>query len=238
MAIQTRTVEYSHDGVFLEAFIACDDTPGERPGVLISHAWGGRDSFAESKAIEMARLGYVGFALDMYGKGVLGKSKDENSALMTAITGNRAVLQERINLALDTLKNQPEVNPEKTAAIGFCFGGLCVLDLARSGAKLNAVISFHGLLGKPDNIQSSEINAAVLVLNGYDDPMVSTEDIAILQSDLTASGCDWQLHNFGQTMHAFSNPIANDPEFGTVYCEKSDQRASKLMQSLLDETLA
>lgn len=238
MAIVTRTLEYRHNEVVLEAFIATDDSSGKRPGVLVSHAWGGREQFAESKAVAMAELGYTGFALDMYGKDVRGNNKEECAALMAPLKENRALLQERITLALETLRKQPEVDASRTAAIGFCFGGLCVLDLARSGADVNGVISFHGLLDRPENLPTPEIKSAALVLHGHDDPMVSEQDIALLQSDLSRSDCDWQFHHFGQTMHAFTNPIANDPQFGTVYSEKADRRAWRMATDFLQDILA
>ncbi|MCB1755383.1 MAG: dienelactone hydrolase family protein [Gammaproteobacteria bacterium] len=237
MAIQTRLVEYHDGNTLLEGYMAWDDTGGARPGILISHAWGGRDGFVEEKARELAAEGYTAFALDMYGKGVRGNTREECAALMTKLTDDRAGLQKRINAALTTLAGQPEVDAQRIAAIGFCFGGLCVLDLARRGAELRSVISFHGLLGAPGNTGGRSIKAAVLVLNGHDDPMVSAADIAALQEDLTRAGCDWQFHNYGRTMHAFTNPVANDPDFGTVFNATTNRRAWQTARNFLAETL-
>lgn len=238
MTIRTRTLEYTHDGLLLEAFVAWDDSPGKKPGVLVSHAWGGREKFAESKAMALAESGYVGFALDMYGKGVQGANREECAALMAPLKENRLLLQARISVALDTLRSLSEVDPEKTAAIGYCFGGLCVLELALSGADINGVVSFHGLLDRPDNLPSPASGASVLILHGQDDPMVSASDIINMQYSLSRAGCDWQFHSFGNTLHAFSNPVANDPAFGTVYSEKADRRSWRMARDFLQEILA
>jgi dienelactone hydrolase len=237
MAIETRAITYHHDDAVLEAAMAWDNTLGPRPGVLVSHAWRGRDAFSEEKARYMAELGYVGLALDMYGKGVRGSSKEENAALMTPLVDNRSRLRARIQLALEVLKAQDEVQADKTAAIGFCFGGLCVLELARDGADLQGVISFHGLLGRSEAPTASQIIPSVLVLHGDQDPMVSPEDILKLQAELSEADCDWQLHNFGNTLHAFTNPEANDPDFGTVYHPIANRRAWLLAEAFLAEVL-
>ncbi|MEE9356744.1 MAG: dienelactone hydrolase family protein, partial [Methylococcaceae bacterium] len=133
------------------------------------------------------------------------------------------------------VKLLPWVDDKKIAALGFCFGGLCVLDLARSGADIKGVISFHGLLSAPDNTEGNAIAAKVLALHGYDDPMSSSEQVAALQKELTKSGADWQFHSYGNTMHAFTNPIANDPDFGTVYQSDADRRSWLTMKNFLEE---
>ena len=178
MSIQTRLVEY-HDGEsVLEGMLVWDDeVGGPRPGVLVSHAWSGRSDYEESKARRLAELGYVAFALDLYGKGVRGSSVEENSALMQPFLDDRAMLQRRLLLAVDTLRQQEEADAAKVAAVGFCFGGLCVLDIARTGAGLAGVVSFHGLLGAPGNTSDKTINAKVLVLHGWDDPMAPPEAV-------------------------------------------------------------
>jgi dienelactone hydrolase len=131
MAIQTRLVEYQHDDVMLEGFLAWDDScTAPRPGVAISHAWGGRSGFEEDKAVKLAHLGYVGFAIDMYGKGVLGSGPEENAGLMAPFLEDRQLLQDRIGAAIVALRQQAEVNPVQVVAMGYCFGGQCVLDLA------------------------------------------------------------------------------------------------------------
>lgn len=239
MAIVSNTVGYLDGDVLLEGYFAYDDaTEEKRPVVLICHAWGGRDEFVAGKARKLAELGYVGFALDMYGKGVSGSGPEENARLMQPFMEDRAKLQRRINAALYAVRLMPWVDDGKIAAIGFCFGGLCVLDLARTGADIAGVVSFHGLLQAPDNIEKPDIKAKVLVLHGHDDPMVPPEQVAELQQELTTAGADWQIHVYGDTMHAFTNPVANDPDFGTVYQPLADGRSWQSMKNFLAELFA
>lgn len=239
MAIVSNTVGYLDEGVLLDAFFAYDDTTEDRrPAVLICHAWGGRNEFVAEKAKKIAELGYVGFAIDMYGKGILGSGVEENEKLMQPFMDDRRMLQQRIHAALSAVKLFPWVNDQKIAAIGFCFGGLCVLDLARTGADIKGVVSFHGLLNAPDNTDANKITAKILALHGYDDPMSSTEQVITFQEELTKAGADWQFHSYGNTMHAFTNPVANDPDFGTVYQPDADRRSWLAMKNFLAEIFA
>lgn len=237
MAIVSNTVNYLDDEVLLEGFFAFDDSLlGRRPAVLINHTWVGRDAFVEEKAKKLAALGYVGFAVDMYGKGVLGTGPEVNAKLMQPFIDDRAMLQKRMLAALSAVKSMPWVNDGNIAAIGFCFGGLCVLDLARTGVEIKGVVSFHGLLGAPDNIQQGKtIQAKVLALHGRDDPMVPAEQVLIFEEEMTKAQADWQLHSYGHTMHAFTNPLANDPHLGTVYQPDADRRSWLTMQNFLTE---
>ncbi|MFZ9052228.1 MAG: dienelactone hydrolase family protein [Woeseiaceae bacterium] len=236
MAIQTRLVDYEDAGVVLEGLIAWDDAVEEpRPGILVSHAWAGRGEFEDQKASQLAELGYVGFALDLYGKGKRGSSTEENAALMQPFLDDRGMLQKRLLGSLNTMRAQPEVNPAKVAAIGFCFGGLCVLDIARSGEDLAGVVSFHGLFGSPGNTAGQKITAKVLALHGWDDPMATPDSVLALAEELTSAGADWQLHAYGNTMHAFTNPDANDPDFGTVYSKQADNRSWAALCNFLAE---
>ena len=236
MTIKTRSIEYDFEGKTFEAILAADDgQSGERPGVLVCHAWAGRSDFDVEKAKKLAELGYAGFALDLYGKGVLGTSTEENQALMTPFVEDRSMLQSRLLKIADILRAQPEVDSGKIAAIGFCFGGLCALDIARTGADLAGVVSFHGLLNAPGNTVGKKIKAKVLALHGWDDPMAPPKDVEALGKELTESGADWQLHAYGGTMHAFTNPEANDPGFGTVYNVSADARSWIAMKNFLAE---
>jgi len=216
--------------------MAWDDSAHDpRPGVLVSHAWGGRGEHEENRAERLAELGYVGFALDLYGKGVRGTSKEENAALMQPLLDDRQMLQRRMQLALGQLRKQKEVDTSRVAAMGFCFGGLCVLDLARTGTDVAGVASFHGLFGKPGNTGGNRISARVLVLHGWDDPMATPDQVLELADELTSMGADWQIHAYGNTMHAFTNPDANDPDFGTVYSAAADHRSWQSLQLFLAE---
>lgn len=234
-----RYIEYEHDGVVLEGLLAWNDsTPGPRPGVLVSHAWGGRGEFECDKARRFAELGYAGFALDVYGKGVHGSGPEENAKLMQPFLSDRALLQARMALALETMRVQVEVDAARTAAIGYCFGGLCVLDLARTGSDVRGVISTHGLFGPPGNTAGKKIGAKVLALHGHEDPMVPVEAVNAFENELTEAGADWQIHVYGSTMHAFTNPDANNPGMGTVYNAAADRRAWVVTVDFLEEVLA
>ena len=237
--MKTEKIEYSDNGVTLEGYLAYDDSvQGPRPAVLISHAWAGRTEFECQRAEALAKLGYAGFALDMYGKGVLGSTNEENTALMMPFIENRASLRQRITAGLNTLSGLDMVDSSKIGAIGFCFGGLCVLDLARSGADVKGVVSFHGLLNAPDNLANEAIKAKVLVLHGQDDPMAPPEQVAGFQKEMSDAGVDWQLHAYGNTVHAFTNPGANDPGFGTVYNADADKRSAIAMKNFFEEVFA
>ncbi|MGI9236172.1 MAG: dienelactone hydrolase family protein [Woeseiaceae bacterium] len=236
MGIQNRLVQYDDGDAVLEGMLAWDDSvAGPRPGVLVSHAWGGRSDFEDGKAKALADLGYVAFALDLYGKGVRGNDADENAALMQPFLDDRAMLQRRLLVSLATLRYQAEVESSKAAAIGFCFGGLCVLDIARTGEDLAGVVSFHGLLGAPGNTAGNSIRARVLALHGWDDPMAPPDAVLEFSAEMTAMHADWQLHAYGNTMHAFTNPEADDKSFGTVYDASADRRSWAAMQDFLEE---
>ncbi|MEM7469063.1 MAG: dienelactone hydrolase family protein [Pseudomonadota bacterium] len=234
--MKEKYIEFQHEGDTLEAYLAVDANQSKQlPGIMISHTWRGRSDFECDKARNLAALGYVGFAIDLYGKGIMGGSPDESAALMQPFIDDRAKLQGRMAAALDVLKQQEEVNPDSVVAMGYCFGGLCVLDLARAGADIAGVASFHGLLGAPSNITEPQIKSKVLILHGNDDPMAPTDDVIAIQKELTAANADWQFHNYGNTMHAFTNPQANDPGFGTVYSEQADRRSWRSFMQFLDE---
>lgn len=236
----TSTHSYHDESETLEGFLAFDATnKNPRPAVLVAPDWTGCNDFARDKARLLAEMGYVGFAIDMYGRGVNGRNNEEKTALITPLMEDRASLQKRIRAAFDTAASMPEVDNTRIAAIGFCFGGLCVLDLARSGAKVKGVVSFHGLLRKPDNLSNpnTQITAKVLALHGYDDPMVSPEEVQAFCEEMTKARVDWQVHQYGQTMHGFTNPTANDPSFGTVYSPVAERRSMQAMKDFLEEIL-
>ena len=235
MAVQTRLVEYGTDGTVFEGFLAWDDSlKGRRPGVLISHTIRGRTAFEESKASALAELGYVAMALDVYGKDQLGL-EERGRANMDALKADRARLQKRLLESLQVLATQPEVDREALGAIGYCFGGLCVLDLVRVEAPVKGVVSFHGLFDPPGNTIGNRSSASVLALHGWEDPLVKPHMVDAVARELTELGCDWQVHAYGHTMHAFTNSEANDSARGTVYAEAADRRSWLSMQTFLAE---
>ncbi|MEY3189916.1 MAG: hypothetical protein RIS10_33 [Pseudomonadota bacterium] len=239
MSVISNTVAYLDGDVLLEAFFAFDDAfQGRRPAVLINHTWAGRDDFVAEKAKKLAALGYVGFAVDMYGKDIMGSSPEENEKLMRPFMNNRQMLQKRMQAALYAVKLMPWVDDSKIAAIGFCFGGLCALDLARTGVELKGVVSFHGLLGKPDNTQGNIIKAKILALHGHDDPLAPVDQVLAFEQEMTSAGADWQLHTFGNTLHAFTNPQANSPDFGMAYQADADRRSWLAMENFMTEVFA
>lgn len=224
------------DGPF-EGWICWDGArSGHVPGVMVIHAFGGLSEFEVEKATALAKLGYVGFAADLYGQGRRAGSPDEARALMAELDQDRSLLGRRVNAALETMKNLPQVDPDKTAAIGFCFGGKCVLDLARSGADTRGIVSFHGLYDAPPGEGAEPIRAAILALHGWDDPLSPPESVAALARELTGRGADWQLQAYGHTGHSFTNPKAQAPEQGLAYHPGSDRRAWLAMKLFLKET--
>ncbi|MDO8862847.1 dienelactone hydrolase family protein [Haliea sp. E1-2-M8] len=238
MAIQTRKIAYQHAGLDYEGLLAWDDAASEqRPGVAVAHTWAGRSEFEEGKAMELAEHGYVGFALDVFGKGVRGEGTEQCQDLIAPLLADRVLLQDLVTLAVSVMSEQAEVDSTRVAAMGYCFGGLTVLDLARTGADVRGVVSFHGLFNAPDNTAGTQIKAKVLCLHGYDDPMATPENLQQLAQELSTAGADWQVHAYGNTMHAFTNPQANDPGFGAVYSAAADRRSSRALYNFLEEVL-
>lgn len=225
--MHTQTIDYrDNNAVLLQAYMAYEDsTQQKRPVVLIAHAWWGRDNFVEEKARHLSELGYIGFAMDVYGKGIFGDGPETNQKLMQPLMENREILLQRLTAGLNTVKQVEVADKKRIAAIGYCFGGLCVLDLARSGADLKGVVSFHGLLQPSNEVPAKNVKAKVLAFHGRDDPMVPTDDVLKFEKEMTDANVDWQLHVFGGTMHAFTNPEANDFKMGTVYNPQSEKRS-------------
>ena len=207
------------------------------PAVIVAHAWGGRDSFAENIADRLAELGYLGFALDMYGDGKKGDSIEENSALMQPLIDDREELAARVIAAHTAVSGLPGVIKPKIAICGYCFGGLVALDLARSGSSLCGSASFHGFLHGSDHF-TSDISAKILAMHGMQDPMVGEDQISSFCAEMTQKHVDWQLHVYGNAMHAFTNRQANDPAFGTVYSSDADRRSWQLLTDFLREVFA
>jgi dienelactone hydrolase len=234
MSLQTQLVDYLDGDIKLQGYCAFESGAELKPAVLICHDWAGRSEFACQKAEYIASLGYVGFAVDMYGDARVGKNKDENASLMMPLLNDRKKLRERILAALNAVKHLKCVDSSKITVMGFCFGGLCALDLARSGADIKAAISLHGNLSPLDGgLTNSAIQAKLLVLHGHDDPLVSAESVTHFQIEMTQAKADWQLHVFSNCLHAFTNPEANDAAFGTVYNPLASKRSFEMIEHFL-----
>lgn len=234
--LKTEKIDYQDGNTLLEGYAAWQSQYGEkRPAVLVVHDWSGKNKFACDKAEKLAELGYLGFAVDMYGKGKVGQTKEEKSALMQPLVQDRQLLQQRILAAFEAIKKIAIVDTQKIGAIGFCFGGLCALDLARSGADVKGVVSFHGLLNAPENVTAKTIKAKILALHGFDDPMVTPDAVMRFGEEMTAAKADWELDMYGNTLHAFTNPEANDRDFGTVYNKQADTRSWIAMREFFIE---
>jgi dienelactone hydrolase len=236
--MEQREIEYEHAGVVMKGMaVLPEGRTGKVPGVLVGGDWRGRHAFAISMAERMARLGYVGFAIDMYGGAKTGANLQDNIALMKPLSDDRGLLMARVNAALATLKAMPEVDAARTAMMGTCFGGMCALDLARSGADVRAAVSVHGLFHAPPKELCKPITAKVLILHGFDDPMANPEQGVAIGRELNALGADWQMHNYGGVVHAFTNPGANDKSRGAAYDERAMKRAFRAMENLFEEVL-
>ncbi len=236
MSIRTRLIEYREGGLVFEGMLAWDDgIDGPRPGVLVAHTIRGRGEFEESKAKLLAKQGYAGFAIDVYGKESIGSDIEDCRAIMDTLRAERPVLQQRLLLALQTMRDQEEVDASRVAAIGYCFGGLCVLDIARTGEPLAGVISFHGLFDPPGNTEGNRIQARVLALHGWDDPLATPDQAVALGQELSSMGADWQLHCYGNVRHAFTNPSADASTGVTVYNKSADRRSWAAAQYFLSE---
>lgn len=234
--LQTQKIKYQDGDTVLEGYCAVDARfSGKRPVVIVAHDWSGCNEFVTNKAEQLAELGYVGFALDMYGMGKTGKTTEEKIALMSPLKNDRAALRARVLAALAVAKTLPNADSQQIGAIGFCFGGLCVLDLARSGADVKGIVSFHGLLMKPENLLDKKIIAKVLVLHGHDDPMVPPQQVLKFETEMTQQKVDWQVHVYSNTQHAFSNPAAHDASMGTIYNPVAAERSWVAMKNFFAE---
>jgi dienelactone hydrolase len=239
-ALHSETIEYSVGGVTMEGYLVYDDAVvGTRPGVLVVHEWMGLNDYARMRSDSLARLGYVAFAVDMYGKGIRPTTFAEAGRLAGGLKKDIPTMRARVNAGLDVLMKSSLVNRRKVVAIGYCFGGTTALELARSGADIVGVVSFHGGLDTPNPADAKNIRARVLVLHGADDPNVPPAQVAAFEQEMRAAGVDWQLVAYGGAVHAFTNPAAgNDPSRGAAYNEKADHRSWQAMVAFFDEIIS
>jgi dienelactone hydrolase len=233
----TRTVEYRQGDSRLVGYLAYpSDNRKRHPGVLVAPEWWGLNDYAKGRAEQLAELGYVALAIDIYGEGKTTTDPQEAAALAKTYKENRTLLRDRVRAGLETLKVQPMVDGRRLAAIGYCFGGTAVLELARDGADLSGVVSFHGGLDTSKSAQAKQIRASILVLHGADDPLVTPEQLADFQEEMRAAGTDWQLVAYGNAVHGFTNPAAGtDKSRGVAYSPLADRRSWQAMQRFLAE---
>lgn len=235
--LHTETVEYTHNGTNLEGYLAYDDSvKGKRPGVLMVHDWKGLREHYKDITERLAKLGYVAFAADIYGKGIRPETNEEAAAEAKKYKSDRTLMRERVRAALDVLKKRPNVDPDRIAATGYCFGGTVVLELARSGAPIQGVVTFHGGLGTPTPEDAKNIKAKVLVLHGADDPHVPPEETAAFMEEMRKGNVDWQMIYYGEAVHSFTHPGAgSDKSKGVAYNEKADKRSWEHMKLFFEE---
>ena len=236
-AIRTETVEYKQGASVLEGYLAWDDAiPGIRPGVLVIHEWTGLGDYVKNRCRELAGLGYVAFGADIYGKGIRPKSMDDAARESALYKNDRTLTRERANAALGILLKNTKVDPKRVAVIGYCFGGMVALELARSGAPVAGVVTFHGVLDTPTPEDAKNIRAKVLVLHGADDPFVTPAQVAAFEEEMRKGGVDWRLIMYGGAVHSFTNPSSgNDPSKGAAYNEKADKRSWEAMRQFFAE---
>ena len=226
-AVKTETVEYRDGEAVLEGYLAYDDATIEtRPGILVVHEWMGLGPYAKRRAEQLAEQGYVAFAADMYGKGVRAKDHDEAARLSGAYRKDRQLTRARLLAALEVLRKHPLVDGERLGAIGYCFGGMAVLELARSGANVDGVVTFHGALDTPSPAQPGAVKARVLVLHGADDRFVTQDQVAAFGQEMRHAGVDYRLIQYPGAVHSFTVPEAgNDPSTGAAYNADADRQS-------------
>ncbi len=231
-------IEYTEGSTTCEGYVSYDDLDRyKKPCILIAHAWAGQSDFERKKADDLAKLGYVGLAIDIYGKGKRGNTMEENAKLMQPFMDDRELLLKRLKAALDAAEKLPYVDSKKIGIMGYCFGGLCSLDLARSAdPRLKAAVSFHGLFDPPKLGKQKEISAKVLILHGYDDPMAKPDSMIGVAKEMTDAKADWQIHAYGGVVHAFTNPEANMADNGILYNKSAANRSWTAAKNFFDET--
>jgi len=235
--LKTQMVEYKQGDVLLEGYLSYDDSfKGKRPGILVVHEWKGLNAYAQRRADMLARLGYVAFAADIYGKGIRPQTIAQAGAMAGKFKADRALLRARVNVALDVLKAPSNVDASRLAAIGYCFGGTAVLELARSGADVKGIVSFHGGLSTPTPQDAKNIKGKVLALHGAADPFVGADEVAGFEKEMKDAKVDYRLIKYPGAMHGFTNPDNKgiDPP-GALYNEAADKASWEEMQKFFKE---
>lgn len=238
--MHTRDIDYACGTATLRGYLAFNEVSGRRPGVLVFHEGLGLGEFAMERARRLAERGYVALAADMFGDRRQAADLQQAMALIGALRSNPAELRARARAALAVLTELPEVDRTRCAAIGFCFGGTVALELARDGADLRAVASFHGVLSTTQPAAAGAVKASVLVLTGADDPLAPADQVAAFADEMRAAQvADWQVISFGNTLHGFTNPTADGSIMASaLYNARVDHRSSAALHGLLDEVLA
>ncbi len=235
--IKTKTVDYYDGTTVLEGYLAYDDSiKGKVPGVIIVHEWNGLGDYAQRRTREVAALGYVALAADIYGKGIRATNPGESGKLASIYRADRKLARSRAQAAIDQIRTLKLVDRNKIAVIGYCFGGMVALELARSGADIAGTVSFHGSLDTPDPQNARNIKGRILVLHGADDPAAPAEQRLALEKEMREAKANWQMNIYGGAVHAFTNPAAgNDPAKGAAYNEQADKRSWEDMKMFFQE---
>ncbi len=234
--LKTQMVEYKQGDVTLQGYLSYDTKfTGQRPGVLVVHEWKGLNDYAKMRADMLAKLGYVAFAADIYGKDIRPQSVEEAGKVSGLYKGNRSLLRERVIAGLDQLKAQPNVDQTKLAAIGYCFGGTTVLELARAGADVKGVVSFHGGLSSPTPEDANNIKGGVLALHGADDPFVPPSEVADFEKEMKDANVNYQLVKYPGAVHGFTNPANTGEMKGAKYNKSADLKSWNRMQAFFKE---
>lgn len=238
--VRGEEVSYRAGDTVLKGYLAWDDAlAAKRPGILVVHEWWGHNDYARSRARKLAELGYTALAVDMYGDGKSADHPDDAKKFMSAVAGDLPLAKARFVAAMQLLHAHKSVDPTRTAAIGYCFGGGMVLQMARQGLDLAGVVSFHGSLGTSDPAQPGKVKAKVLVYNGAIDPFVKPEHIAAFNQEMAAAGVTYTFVNLDGAKHSFTNPAADDfaKRFGmpVAYNKSADERSWRGMQQFFKE---
>ena len=235
----TQTLDYRHGDTLCRGYLARPDGAGMRPGIVIFHEAPGLNDNVRRRANMLAELGFVALGADMYGGGTVARDGDEAMRLMGTLREDTALLRARARAALDALAAQANVDKKRIAATGYCFGGFTALELARSGAPLAGVVSFHGLLTTEKPAASGAIKGKILACTGAADPLVPADQVLAFEREMTEAGVDWQVITYSGAKHAFTNPAAdalNRPGFG--YQEAADRRSWAAMRAHFAEIFA